>query len=301
MIYHNFFRPEVPVPPTLRISIRDVTYSLYTLYLFTCSDFKTVVIPVTLFGTLAAPVGADTHYIAPRLIWVWSNLLQVTVSNQSSSPDEDRVNKPWRPIPAGRISQEHARRLRWILAPTCLVLSIICYVPWEGAVIAMANIAYQDFHFDAHWFPRNVCNALAYAAFNAGASRVMVGEYPVLNTSQTSLKAQVLNALLILTTIQVQDFQDVDGDRATGRMTLPIAYPWASRLSISLILPAWSIFLSLFWNVGFLSSAVLVSLGAYVGAQLYSNRRTPTRDADMYRIYNVWLSFVHAIPFLYGD
>ena len=109
----------------------------------------------------------------------------------------------------------------------------------------------------------------------------------MLNTSQTSLQAQVLNALLILTTIQAQDFQDVDGDRATGRMTLPISYPWASRLSTSLILPAWSLFLSLFWNVGLISSAVLVSLGTYVGAQFYSNIRTPTRDSDTYRIYNV--------------
>ena len=194
MTNYNSSKPAF-LPPTLRTSIRDVTYFLYTLYLFTSSDLKTVVIPVvcievsdtssslteyrlqTLFGTLAAPVGANPYYIALRLIWVWFNLLQVTVSNQSTSPDEDLVNKPWRPIPAGRISQENARRLRWIIAPTCLIFSIICYVPWEGAVLAMTNIAYQDFHFDAHWVPRNVCNALAYAAFNAGASRVMVGEY----------------------------------------------------------------------------------------------------------------------------
>ncbi len=44
----------------------------------------------------------------------------------------------------------------------------------------------------------------------------------------------------IILTIHTQDYKDVPGDAAAGRVTLPIAYPALSRAVSALLLIAWS-------------------------------------------------------------
>ncbi|KAI0666311.1 UbiA prenyltransferase family, partial [Trametes maxima] len=198
--------------------IRRLGEYAYTLWLFTRSDLKTILFPTLVFGTAAAPVTSTSH-IAPRALWIWLHLLQFCVSNQSFSPDEDASNKPWRPIPSKRITPSSARRLRWALLALCLLLSWYYSLVPASVALALGTLAHNEFGLDAHWIPRNVCNAVGYAAFNAGATYISCGNGCASKAS--SIAAQVLNALVILTTIQAQDFQDTEGDRATGRKTLP--------------------------------------------------------------------------------
>ena len=105
--------------------------------------------------------------------------------------------------------------------------------------------------------------------------------------SKTSLHAQVLNALIIATTIHAQDFQDVEGDAATGRCTFPTAFPAASRLSMLILFPGWSSFLCWYWNAGVVTSVLFVLLACFVGVRFFLNRSTPSKDHATYRVYNV--------------
>ena len=57
-------------------------------------------------------------------------------------PEEDATNKPWRPIPARKISLEAARALRWLLLPVCLIQSVVYGVPWQGLSLAVAFLAF---------------------------------------------------------------------------------------------------------------------------------------------------------------
>lgn len=109
---------QLSVEPTMLFRLR-------TLWLFTRSDLKTIVGPVTCFGlcnaiamdvSLSNSDAATTALsILPRLpatfLWVWTNLLPFSMNNQSQqcSIVEDRINKPWRPIPSGRISMREAK------------------------------------------------------------------------------------------------------------------------------------------------------------------------------------------------
>ena len=110
------------------------------------------------------------------------------------------------------------------------------------------------------------------------------------------LHSQVLNGLVVLTSIHAQDFQDMEGDSAGGRETLPILYPVASRLSMLVLLPGWSLFLSCFWDVNATVAVPFILLGSFVGVQYFLNKASlSARDHQTYRVYNVRASFE---PFL---
>ena len=123
-----------------------------------------------------ASSGPPSHVLfLLRVSWVWLNLLSFDVSNQGAQPDEDRINKPWRPIPSGRISQEDARILRGVLLVACLVLSSKLGVFPAGLVLSIATFCHNELRFDNHWLTRALCNAIGYTCFNAGASGVLSG------------------------------------------------------------------------------------------------------------------------------
>jgi len=111
------------------------------------------------------------------VLWTWLHLLQFCVSNQSLNPEEDALNKPWRPIPSGIVPVVNARILRWILLPLCLSLSISLEAHWQGISLAIAFIVHNELHLHSHWLMRNACNAWGYASFNAGASAIAGAYY----------------------------------------------------------------------------------------------------------------------------
>ncbi|KAH9845978.1 UbiA prenyltransferase family-domain-containing protein [Lenzites betulinus] len=261
---------------------RQICSFAYTLWLFTFSDLKTVFFPTLIFGTAAAPM-SSTSQIIPRVIWIWLHLLQFCLSNQCLSPEEDASNKPWRPIPSGRITVANARSLRWAMLAVCLSVSAHYGVLAPSVALALGTLAHNELGMDAAWLPRNMCNAVGYAAFNAGATYVAYagGEHKAM-----AVAAQVLNALVIVSTIQAQDFQDTEGDRLTGRKTLPIVFPRSSRWAMPVLLAMWSAFLVAYWHAPVVHGAVLSAMGALGGARfvLYDNAAA---DRKSYRLYNV--------------
>lgn len=114
----------------------------------------------------------DLRAFAQSVFWTWLYLLQFCVSNQSLSPDEDERNKPWRPLPSRRISFRHALIIRWTLLPLCIVLSVFHNVTAVGLILTLGILLHNELRLDAHWFTRNVLNALGYAVFDAGATAI---------------------------------------------------------------------------------------------------------------------------------
>ncbi|KAK7055244.1 hypothetical protein R3P38DRAFT_2499556, partial [Favolaschia claudopus] len=112
--------------------------------------------------------------------------------------------------------------LRWALVPTCIGLSAL-----YGANLALASAsltaittAYNELKLAGHWFGKNLSATFGYTVFGIGATKLM-GKSTSLD--EISLQAISTSALVILTTIYVQDCPDVTGHRALGRVTLPIS------------------------------------------------------------------------------
>ncbi|KAF8523827.1 UbiA prenyltransferase family-domain-containing protein [Gautieria morchelliformis] len=273
--------------------VTEIAWHIHTLILFTYTDYKTIFCPITLFAAVAAPV-----YSVPRMLhsilWIWVHLLQCNVSNQYKSYDEDMINRPWRPIPSGRVSGNAAIRLRLCLVPICLGVS--SFHGWDvvfaSAGLTMTMILYDELQLAGHWVGKNFCNVSGYLTFELGATKVM-GQTTQLDT--TAWRAMAFSACVIFTTIQAQDFSDVEGDIKLGRTTFPIYAPSFSRLFTLFSMIAWSVILGKYWVLGPITLISFCCLGTFVGWRYY-NLRASHQDSLSYLIFNIWLLFAHFLP-----
>ncbi|ESK83983.1 hypothetical protein Moror_7500 [Moniliophthora roreri MCA 2997] len=250
---------------------RVLVYHLHTLFLFTRSDWKTIFLPATTFGTVTGPISSFEKW-ALVLVWVWTHLLQANVSNQNYSAGEDIINKPWRPLPAKRITERQAA-----------ILSL---------ALALVEFVHDDCGLSHRPILKNVCNIGGYTTFETGATLIAS---PYMALDKISIQAVFLSGALIFTTIHAQDFADVDGDRQSGRHTLPIVHPEGSRVYILIMLVGWSIALSFFWDLGPICATALVLVGSFVGMRYY-RKRDVLSDEGSYRYYNMWLLLANTLP-----
>ena len=102
----------------------------------------------------------------------------------------------------------------------------------------------------------------------------------------TGCIAIALSAGIILTTIHTQDYKDVPGDAAAGRVTLPIAHPTLSRFATAFILVAWSWVISLTWRLDNITAAFMDLLALVVGVS-FVVRRDVHADLVSAYLYNV--------------
>ena len=98
--------------------------------------------------------------------------------------------------------------------------------------------------------------------------------------------AVALSAGIILTTIHTQDYKDVPGDTAAGRVTLPIAHPALSRVVTAFVLITWSWGVSRTWRLDDVAAAVMGVLALGVGIS-FITRTDPRADKVSFYWYNV--------------
>lgn len=101
-----------------------------------------------------------------------------------------------------------------------------------------------------------------------------------------ALLAVATSVGIFATTIQTQDFRDCDGDRHIGRQTLPIIMPLLSRYTLLPILLAWSIGLSVLWNLSAPIAGAFLGLALLVALRFIMMRDVKS-DQVSYHIYNV--------------
>ncbi|KAF8511132.1 UbiA prenyltransferase family-domain-containing protein [Hysterangium stoloniferum] len=268
----------LPCPP------RELLAAVRTLYLFTKSDFKTILLPVTVFASIIAPINRLAR-LSQVLIWIWLHLLQFCISNQTNCPEEDAVNKPWRPIPAGRITVTDARILYYCVVVACLLFSFERGVLPASILICVTTMAYNYGGLHRRVILRNACNAVGYASFELGATQ-LAGNRAI---RSSGLIAILASSLIVFTTIHAADFRDEKGDRLEGKITIPIAFPEASRIGMPLSLTLWSTTLGLIWNVDYVLASILLAVGSIVGLRFFL-LRNPSADRTSYLLFNVCIA-----------
>jgi 4-hydroxybenzoate polyprenyltransferase len=293
-----------------QFSFRWLIYHTYTLYLFTASDVVSVLWPQVVFAisfvrnpSVNNGETLDSYNIILRLpyaiVWIWLQLLVLDLSNQRhvESVVEDTLNKPWRPIPSGRLTEQHARQLLLASIPVTYVLSQYTLGgTFETVALFVLNWIYNDLDASGNWILRNVLNSVGITCIGAGARAVIAGG----STRTLDHDGQVwlvVCAAVILTTIQAQDLYDQEGDSKRGRKTMPLvlgdtAARWLTAGPVML----WSVAIPLYWSAGsLLGWAVSLFPGVVVGVRLLKFRDVKS-DRKTFKFWALWLIGVYAIP-----
>lgn len=198
--------------------MKTITNEINIFWLFIKSDIWATIIP-GLTVSLSAIIFTNQIEFSPLLL-VQSFLYFVlyvytfTLSNQLISIDEDRVNKPYRPL-ASNLTSVKATKLRYIL-------TVIVYISFSQLVgiveWAIAWLVIQIFHNTyghLHWFTKNVLSMTLgiFVLFGAGWSIVSsLGTDTLLWSGTISILFGVCGV--------IQDFRDRNGDKQLGRKTL---------------------------------------------------------------------------------
>jgi 4-hydroxybenzoate polyprenyltransferase len=287
--------------------LSNIFWIPYLIWEFTESNVPTFVIPNTAFGILGAlsasrlaegelPTLLEISLRLPLVIaFNWYNVFNFDLANQRlpESVQEDLINKPWRPIPTGKVTSEQARRAMLITVPLALALNYIQGVGMEGVFIHILTWLYNDLK-GCDELIRDPIIAVAYGLFNAASLKIALGSQA--SISQDGYTWVYIISGVILTTMQVQDLKDQEGDRTRGRKTIPLYFgDNVSRVSIAAFAIFWSFICSHFWCLQLWAYALPLSV-AIVLALSTLLRRTPKEDSQSWKLWCLWTVSLYSLP-----
>ncbi|WQF90117.1 Putative UbiA prenyltransferase family [Colletotrichum destructivum] len=298
-------------PVDLRIS--SLLYHLKTIYLFTRSDLKTVVLPQAFFATSSLltngfrniddlpsfPAYNLLQRLLHAMIWVYASLLLSNLANQRlpGSLTEDAFNKPWRPISSGRISPNQARHAMLYLVPSVMLLGAVSDAFRETTSFIAFLWMYNDLegaNMSIWW--RNLLNGLGLMTLSAGATAVTNGRVDYSLASGTAFHWLVITGLVVCTTIHAQDLPDIVGDRATGRETIPIIYgDTVARVSLVISVMFWSFAVPAFWGFGWAGYMPTVGLGLAMNFFSFW-RQNLQGDEVAWKLWCCWYAIIYLLP-----
>ncbi|KAL8833666.1 MAG: hypothetical protein Q9170_004152 [Blastenia crenularia] len=280
----------------------------YQLYLFTASDFKTVVYPKTIVGVLNGLSGLFTEtpdstttvlYRIPLVfLWIWMNLFPFNINNQRQPAAivEDTANKAWRPLPSKTLTPKTAFRI--MITGYIAAFSMSYYLGALTPSLALLGlgISYNDLHAaDRSCISRNLNNAGLYLGFITGASITAIGG-DALNAA--ALQWFALLYITVFTTGHMQDIPDRIGDKARGRHTVPLVIgDTLGRWTVAVGTLFWSIALPMFWESTWWAYPVPVGLAAWVAGRLFTDKSIQADDFT-FVVWNAWISVIYTLPFL---
>ena len=295
-----------PAPVAVSRKSFGVLNALSLCWAFTQSDFNTFVIPNSMFGVFTAlaglglvrgetPTFIDVLLRLPMVIWFnWYSVFIFDLANQRTpeSIQEDLINKPWRPLPSGKITSEQTRRTMLAAIPIVMLMNYWLGVWQEGAIILILTWLQNDLR-GGDEIVRDVIIAVAYGFFNLGSLRLAIGMDGIV--TERGYTWIVIVSGIILTTMQVQDLKDQEGDRTRGRKTAPLVFgETISRWMIALFLPVWSLVCAIFWQTALLGSAP-AAMSTYVAFRVL-NKRESRDDSKTWKFWCLWHTMIYLLP-----
>jgi 4-hydroxybenzoate polyprenyltransferase len=271
-----------------------IRYEIVLSWQFIKNDISATIVPTTLFMIAAWNSSGGSVYdlataLGNGLIYFWLYVLTFCLSNQLVGIDEDRINKPNRPLVIGMVSYRGAL-LRWVAM--MLLFSLLGW--WLGllrwALLWQAAIVLHNFGgWSKHWFGKHTLMGVGIVAGLAPAWEL------VLPLTAQAWRWILFFACAILPLIATQDLRDTCGDRAIGRRTFPIVFgegPTRIMLSLGFMLLPIAMHtllmrqLSDTWHTQ-LCSAILAGLSLLIAARLLLYRSCAA-DQRTYTLFTYW-------------
>lgn len=310
-----FFLPERAFNRISMMSfLSSLCYHVYTAYLFICDTVLVIICVGLLFGALNASIASEfgmgaSMSLNPILaslpemfLWSWVNLLLFTLHNQrhASAITEDRIDKPWRPLPAGRISPRQVKIVIFCMYPTILAGSWMMGGLGPCILEAFCCFWYNEWNGASHPMLRNLLNCIGIACFYAGPLEIATKSSIFSGDMKAFIWLLVL-AGAMSTTIHAQDFRDIEGDRVSGRRTVPLFIgDKIARAFLAVGITGWTALSCWLWDLGSVEhpwpSCIPACVTGFI--VIYSFYRNKTREGDRrsWKLYPLWLVGLFLIP-----
>ena len=260
-----------------------------------------------IFSALSGPLmttnqSPDLLTILGRLpqviLWNWLNLLIFDIANQRlpNSILEDSVNKPWRAIPAKRLTATEARRILLAVIPIVFVATLYLGGMEETVAMMVLTWMYNDLGgADESYIVRNIINAFGFMCYSSGATRVAAG-YGQTSLTEVSFQWIAIVGLVVFTTLQMQDMSDQEGDAARGRGTAPLVLgDGVARWTIAVPVMLWSVICPTFWALSWTGFIGPLALGGILAARVLLLRSVPA-DKITWKLWCYWTISLYLLP-----
>lgn len=274
-------------------SYQSVVREAHLSWQFIGGDFSTMTVSGLIFMVAAwnndpsrmsfwSALGRD-------LLYFWLYAVSFCLANQIVGVDEDRLNKPHRPLVTGAVSYRGAI-VRW--AASMLLFSLVAW--WFGvlewASLWQVSIILYNFGVWAkHWATKNLIMGVGTVAQLAAAWQIVTPITPLV------WRWILLIAFVVIPLVSIQDLRDLEGDIATGRNTFPIAFgETPSRIILcagfillplaihfALMIPAGNTWNVILWDIGL----AIISWSVAARVVFY---RSPHADHHTYMLFTYW-------------
>jgi len=210
--------------------IYSLFHELRLFHLFCRSNYD-----ATLFAILCIVVPSsicqvieDIEYynivirILRTLLGVALFIYQFDLSNQITGVEEDRINKPTRPIPSQIISVDQAQ-MRWYSVSGGYILfgwfyGILQYtLTWQ--ILSYLN---NFKNWSKNWIWKNFCMGPGTFIIVSIHLLLMNGK---MYLSDYEYQWCIFLSFVVFFNVHLQDYRDVDGDKKAGRKTFPMLFP----------------------------------------------------------------------------
>ncbi|KAJ7472399.1 UbiA prenyltransferase family-domain-containing protein [Mycena galericulata] len=202
----------------------SICYEFNVFWDFTWRDWSVSVIP-GMMQTVAALRSLDdapSNALAARLLarsltYFLLYIYAFDIANQINGIAEDRINKPDRPLPSGRVSLRGAYTRWYATTAAYLVLGAAWGVLQWTILWVVVTIFLTFCGGDKRWISKNLISmsvgslCLLQSAWGIAA--------PITTREQ---RWALLLSTVIGAVVNIQDLRDVEGDKIAGRRTLPI-------------------------------------------------------------------------------
>lgn len=228
-------------------------------------------------------------------LYFWLYCSVFCISNQLAGEEEDRINKPDRPLPAGLVTRRGAWG-RWFV-----VMGLFALLGWRLGVLEWTLlwqavlVLHNQGRWSRHYATKNLVMVFGAIAQLAAAWQMVRPLTPI------AWDWILVLSLPLLTHVSLQDLRDVAGDRAVGRRTLPIVFgEGPSRLFLAgafALLPLATHFVLLAppgARPDVAALDVLLAALCLVIAGRILWLRYPAADHKTYMLYNYWYCFTLA-------
>jgi 4-hydroxybenzoate polyprenyltransferase len=234
---------------------------------------------------------------------LWSHLLLENFANQRlpGAVIEDKINKPWRPIPSGRITPQETQELLRRAVPLVLLLDSVLGIFTQGLIAMLLIWLYNDLDGSgATPFERNLINAVGLAWYGWSGIIVLDGSESKLASTERHIlpyRWLAIMTMAVITTVHAQDFPDIEGDRMRGRRTMPLVYGQrVSRCSLAVLILIWSLACPIFCNPSsMLMWALSIILGSIIATWTITKWDHWSNEM-VWKLWCAWVCVLYALP-----